>query len=228
MLDIDTDHTAPNAHSRGESQPPAPSSDITDDFYLFRDYLDYKLVDSKADLASEQDNLSRKFNEEVGIEFKKEGNSIQYHFNDGISTGLHKIQKKGPNLDSLTNRIVSEHITNAKLKNKSIIISDSFAGRLDYNAQYESNTIADNSDDEKKIRQAESRAAKSIKETTKSQHPQPFRAGYGRREPAQYDTCHQCKQFGHWRKNCPLNRVQTQRKRTRRTTILNRYLMISI
>ena len=112
-------------------------------------------------MASEQDNLSRKFNEEVGIKFKKEGNSIQYHFNDGISTGLHKIQKKGPNLDSLTNRIVSEHITNAKLKNKSIIISDSFAGRLDYNAQYESNTIADNPDDEKKIRQAESRSVKS-------------------------------------------------------------------
>ncbi|VDI71371.1 Hypothetical predicted protein [Mytilus galloprovincialis] len=105
------------------------------------------------------------------------------------------------------------------------------------------NTIADNSDDEKKIRQAESRAVKSIKERTKprpspynisnranqnarpaetvpnpayfqsysrySQPPQPFRAGYGRREPVQYDMCHQCKQFGHWRKNCPLNRVQT-------------------
>ncbi|CAC5377914.1 unnamed protein product [Mytilus coruscus] len=223
MSDIgDTDNTATNAHDRGESQPPAPSSDIADAFHLFRNYLDYKLVDLKADLASEQDNLSRKFKEEVGIKFKKEGNSIQYHFNDEILTGLHKIQKEGPSLDSPTNSIVSELITKVKARNKSIRIADSSAGGWTTVREYESNTIADNSDDEKKIRQAESRAVKSIKERTKprpspynisnrasqiarpaetvpnpayskpysrySQPPQPFRAGYGRREPAQYDV----------------------------------------
>ncbi|CAC5422899.1 unnamed protein product [Mytilus coruscus] len=240
MSDIgDTDHTATNAHDRGESQPPAPSSDIADAFHLF---CDYKLVDLKAHLASEQDNLSRKF-KEVGIKFKNEGNSIQYHFNDEILTGLHRIQKKGPSLDSPTISIMSELITKVKARNKSIRIADSSAGGWTTVREYESNTIADNSDDEKKIRQAESRAVKSIKERTKprpspynisnrntqiarpaetvsnpvfsqpysrySQSPQPFRAGYGRREPAQYDMCHQCKQFGHWRKNCSLNRVQT-------------------
>ncbi|XP_063438634.1 uncharacterized protein LOC134719570 isoform X2 [Mytilus trossulus] len=243
MSDIDTDHAATNAQPRGESQPPAPHPDIADAFHLFRDYLDYKLVDLKADLASEQDNLSRKFKEEVGIKFKKEGNSIQYHFNDEILTGLLKIQKKGSSLDFPTNSIVSELITKVKARNKSIRIADSSAGGWTTVREYESNTIADNSDDEKKIRQAESRAVKSIKERTKprpspynsnnranqnarpaetvpnpdysqsysrySQPPQPFRAGYGRREPTQYDMCHQCKQFGHWRKNCPLNRAQT-------------------
>ncbi|CAC5399485.1 unnamed protein product [Mytilus coruscus] len=264
MSDIG-DHTATNAHDRGGSQPPAPSSDIADAFHLFRDYLDYKLVDLKAGLASEQDNFSRKFKEEVGIKFKKEGNSIQYHFNDEILTGLHKIQKKGPSLDSPTNSIVSELITKVKARNKSIRIADSSAGGWTTVCEYESNTIADNSDDEKKIRQAESRAVKSIKERTKprpspynisnratqiarpaetvpnpaysqpysrySQPPQPFRAGYGRREPAQYDMCHQYKQFGHWRKNCPLNRVQTFQHNAQgkgAPTILNRYLMISI
>ncbi|CAC5418249.1 unnamed protein product [Mytilus coruscus] len=73
----ETDHTATNAHERGESQPPAPNSDIADVFLLFGDCLDYKLVDFKSDLASEQDKLSRKI-KEVGIKFKKEGNSIQY------------------------------------------------------------------------------------------------------------------------------------------------------
>ncbi|CAC5421116.1 unnamed protein product [Mytilus coruscus] len=199
--------------------PPDPSSDIADAFHLFRDYLDYKLVDLKADLASEQDNLSCKFKEEVGIKFKKEGNN------------------------SPTNSIVSELITKVKARNKSIRIADSSAWGWNTVREYESNTIADNSDDEKKIRQAESRTVKLIKERTKlrpspynisnratqiarpsetvlnpvysqpysrsSQPPQPFRAGYGRREPAQYDMCHQCKQFGHWLKNCPLNRVQT-------------------
>ncbi|CAC5384288.1 unnamed protein product [Mytilus coruscus] len=247
MSDIgDTDHTATNAHDRSESQPPAHSSDIADAFHLFRDYLDYKLIDLKADLAYEQDNLSRKFKEEVDfIKFKKEGNSIQYHFNDEILTGLHKIQKKGPSLDSPTNSIVSELITKVliKARNKSIRIADSSAGGWTTVREYESNTTTDNSDDEKKMRQAESRAVKSIKERIKprpppynisnratqiarpsetvpnpaysqpysrySQPPQPFRAGYGRREPAQYDMCHQCKQFDQWRKYCPLKRVQT-------------------
>jgi len=44
----------------GEQQPPAPTSDIADAFHLFRDYLDYKLIDLKSDLASEQDKLSKK------------------------------------------------------------------------------------------------------------------------------------------------------------------------
>ncbi|CAC5386530.1 unnamed protein product [Mytilus coruscus] len=152
MSDIGyTDHAATNAHDR-------------DAFHLFRDYLDYKLVDLKADLASEQDNLSCKFKEEVGIKFKKEGNSIQYHFNDEILTRLHKIQKKGPSLDSPTNSIVSELITKVKARNKSTRIADSSAGGWTTVREYESNTIADKSDDEKKIRQAESRAVKSIKE----------------------------------------------------------------
>ncbi|VDI11223.1 Hypothetical predicted protein [Mytilus galloprovincialis] len=130
-----------------------------DAFHLFRDYLDYKLVDLKADVASEQDNLSRKFREEVGIKVKKV--SIQYHFNDEILTGLYIIQKKGSSLDSPTNSFVSELITKVKARNNSIRIADSSAGGWTTVREYESNTIADNSDDEKKIRQAESRAVKS-------------------------------------------------------------------
>ncbi|CAC5421789.1 unnamed protein product [Mytilus coruscus] len=143
---------------------------------------------------------------------------------------------------SSTNSIVSELITKLKARNKSIRIADTSAGGWTTVREYEANTIADNSDDEKKIRQAESRAVRSIKERTKlrlspynnnratqnarpavtvpnpaysqpysrySQPPQPFRAGHWRRKPAQYDMCHQCKQFGHKRKNCPLNRIQT-------------------
>ncbi|CAC5367508.1 unnamed protein product [Mytilus coruscus] len=152
MSDIgDTNHTATNAHDRGESHPPAPSSDIADAFHLFRDYLDYKRVDLKSDLASEQDDLFRKIKEEVGIKFKREG-----------ANGLLKIQKKGPSLDSPTSSIVSELITKLKARNKSKRIADSSAGGWTTVRKYEANTIADNSDDKKKIRRAESRAVRRI------------------------------------------------------------------
>ncbi|XP_076116783.1 uncharacterized protein LOC143084259 [Mytilus galloprovincialis] len=101
--------------------------------------------------------------------------------------------------------------------------------------EYESNAVASDSEDERKIRQAETRAIRTSKEKSKSrqqpypnkkntprQQPaesygnpayaqhyqrnqqQPFRGSFARREPCSIDTCHYCKQQGHWRKNCPL------------------------
>lgn len=218
----------------GEHQPPAPTSDIADAFHLFRDYLDYKLIDLKSDLASEQDKLSKQIKEEAGIKFKKEGNGIQYRFNEEILGGLLKVHKYV--IDSASVGIVSELISKLKARNKLIRIADSSAGGWATAKEYQSNVIADDSDDEKKIRQAEGRALKSFKEKSKprpspynrpiqtpvetapnpaysqlySRHQpmQPFRAATGRRAPSAWDMCHQCKQFGHWRKNCPFNKFQ--------------------
>ncbi|VDI10309.1 Hypothetical predicted protein [Mytilus galloprovincialis] len=38
-----------------------------------------------------------------------------------------------------------------------------------------------------------------------SRYQQPFRTSTARREPCPMDICHYCKQYGHWRRNCPLN-----------------------
>jgi hypothetical protein len=77
------------------------------------------------------------------------------------------------------------------------------------------------SEDEKKIRQAEGRAMRNMKSKSRSapykvpnQKPaysnqfqrQPFCAGGARRQPGTWDICFLCKQQGHWRKNCPLNK----------------------
>lgn len=230
---------------RGEPQPPTPTADIADAFHLMRNYFDAKFVDLKADLVSEQDTISKKIKDDFDLKFKKESHKIQFRFNEEIVQGLLKLQKLNC-IDSSASVLISELLGKLKSRNKLIRIADSSAGGWGTVREYEANEIADNSDDEKKIRQAESRALKISKEKSKhrntpynssnrparietapnpasaglyvQQHvptrpqlpvyippsPQPFRGGFARREPGQYDICHECKQYGHWRKNCPL------------------------
>ena len=54
-----------------------------------------------------------------------------------------------------------------------IKIADTSTGGWATVREYEANSITDNSDDDKKIKQADSRAAKAIKEKTKSR-PRPY------------------------------------------------------
>ena len=100
----------------GEQQPSAPTSDIADAFHLFRDYLDYKLIDLKSDWAFGQDKLSNKIKEEAGIKLKKEGNGIQYRFNEEILGGLLKVHKYV--IDSASVGIISELISKLKARKK--------------------------------------------------------------------------------------------------------------
>jgi len=98
-----------SSSQRGVSQPPIPSADIAGGFDLFRSYLDIKLGDLKADIASEQDSISRKIKEEVAIKFKKEGNGIQFCFNEEVLNGPLKLQRLSC-IDSSASSIVSDLI----------------------------------------------------------------------------------------------------------------------
>lgn len=128
-------------------------------------------------------------------------------------------------IDSASVGIISELISKLKARNKLIRMADSSAGGWATAKEYQSNVIADDSEDEKKIRQAEGRVLKYFKDKSKprpspynkrtqtpvetahspaypqldsrQQPMQLFRASAGRRVPSAWDMCHQCKQFGH-------------------------------
>ncbi|XP_071152039.1 uncharacterized protein [Mytilus edulis] len=147
--------------------------------------------------------------------------------------GLNKIHKDLVSVASPLSSITGDLVGKLKERNKLIRIADNSTGGWVTVREYESNDIAENDEDEKKIRQAETRALKTIKEKKTrpqpytarptpavgsiatatapppaydfSRYQEPFRTCTARREPCPMDICHYCKQYGHWRRNCPLN-----------------------
>ena len=159
------EHPAPALSQDTPSQPNQPKQDLVDTFDLFKTYLDHKLHDLKSDIISEQENLSLKVKEQVNLKFKSEGNKIQFRFNEEITADLAKLQKHCTS--SVNNSLVTDICDKLKSRNKLIRIADTSAGGWATVREYEQNEIADNSDDEKRIRQAENRATKHIKDKGK-------------------------------------------------------------
>jgi hypothetical protein len=92
------------------------------------------------------------------VKLNCEGNQIQFTFNSEIIVDLQKLKKHISADDFASTNLISGLILKVKRRNKLIRIADKSPAGWYTVREYESDDLASDSDDEKRIRQAENRA----------------------------------------------------------------------
>ena len=207
------------------------NQDNMDPFELMMNYFDKRFegIEKKLQQPNKQAKMEDTF------KFKQKGNRIQFEFNQQILQSVQNLASALNNGDtSEANDLCDDLTAKLKRRNKLIKMADRSVLGWDTVAEYEADRIASDSDDGKKIRQAENRALTKRKSKKpnelnlrvprqKSSSQQNFNLrfpannftqdGYFRR--AQWpscsnvrsgDTCFSCGERGHWRKYCPNSR----------------------
>nr|XP_054771917.1 uncharacterized protein LOC129279877 [Lytechinus pictus] len=187
-----------------------------------KDYVDQAIASQK--------EATSKVIESVKVNFKFKGNKLQFEFNNSqlerVQTATNAIKKGDTASAILELQKVEDDILK---RNKLIRIADKSEDGWKVVDEYLSEELASDSDDDKKIRAAQNRAASKRKKAKsnrskatpyKSQRrpqetfPNPdatFRSYMQQGRPQfnqvhtlrSFDLCFGCGKSGHWRRNCP-------------------------
>ena len=124
--------------------------------------------------------------EDVSLKFKHEGNKIQHKCNEEIVFELNKLLKFVLHSESQVIQHISNLVEKVKGRNKLIRIADTSTGDWTTVREYESNVIASDSEDEKKIRHADAKAVRIIKDKSRNR-AHPYKAST---KPTAMETAH--------------------------------------
>ncbi|XP_053377239.1 uncharacterized protein LOC128547835 [Mercenaria mercenaria] len=174
----DPQYRNPQANSSAQStrgKSPGDRNEAFEAFDLFRTYLDSQLSQLKNEITAPTQKVAR----DKKVKLNKESHKIQFEFNTDILEGLEYVSKQLSQPEFLKAE-VKELIDKLRHRNKLIQIADGSPGGWATVSEYEKPVLGTDSDDEKKIRQAESRAAKKVKTATSKPNryhpynPNPF------------------------------------------------------
>ena len=122
----------------------------------------------------------KKIKERADFSWRKPCNKIQYLFNSEIEETFNQANWAVENQKfEYAQEVIGEGLTKIKQRNKHIKLADSSEGGWETVKQYQSNPLASDSDDKKKLQKAEFRAAqKKRRQEPKSFGKKKFKHGY--------------------------------------------------
>ena len=136
----------------------SPGDSALEAFSLFRSYLDSTLKYFKADLNCSQKKVKKE------IVFKNESNKNQYLFNSEIVNDLEDLRRF--DVADRVSDTINNVLPKLKYRNKILLVADSSPGGWLTVSEYEKPLLGSDSEDERRLRQAEARAVKKIKSSS--------------------------------------------------------------
>ena len=178
----------------------------------------------KRKLEAENGSRLKKMKSLLDVSFNYNGNREQYLFNSEVKEGLEDIcsllQEEEVGIEMIEQRI-NQVLQKVEHRNKLIRIADRSEAGWETVREFQRDDLADDSEEERKIRASESRALQKIKrkKLRRQQKPsaavgrvedQSFRppkdqykkSYFNQRRPGVNDICFQCGEKGHWSYQC--------------------------